>query len=103
MYDQNYYLPNTANFIFAFISLSLLFSVLIFLISIYLSHHLSGPLYAFELYVEHLLQGRDRVLKLREGDQSKHLERIAADLKEHFDKSNALQVSSKESMQDKKR
>lgn len=76
------------NFIFAFISLSLLFSVCIFAIGIYLSHRLSGPLYAFELYVEDLLKGKDRVLKLRESDQSKHLERIAADLRKHFDKKN---------------
>lgn len=74
----------TVNFVIAFTSLSLLFAVLIFVIGIYLSHKLSGPLYAFELYVEDLLQGSSRVLTLREGDQSKHLEKIASDLREHF-------------------
>lgn len=76
------------NFFLAFISLSLLFAVFIFVIGIYLSHRLSGPLYAFELYVEDLLKGKNRVLKLREGDQSKHLERIAADLRSHFKKNS---------------
>ena len=74
------------HFALAFGSLSILFCLLIFLLSLYLSHKMAGPLYAFELYVEELLSGVNRPLKLREGDQSKHLEKIAEDLRKSFHK-----------------
>ena len=41
-------------------------------------------LYAFEKYVEDLLNGDNRDLKLREGDNFKHFEAVAANLKNHI-------------------
>jgi len=69
------------SYIIVFISLSLTFTLLAFLTGMVLSHKTVGPLYAFELYVEDLLKGEDRIFVLREGDHYKHLEKIANDLR----------------------
>lgn len=70
-----------SNYILVFISLSFLFTIIAFLTGLFLSHKSVGPLYAFEIYIEDLLNGRDRPLNLREGDHYKHLEKIANDLR----------------------
>lgn len=73
-------------FSLAFVCLSLTFSLIVFLVGLVISHKTAGPLYAFELYVEDLLKGNMRKLSLREGDNYKHLEKVADDLKKHFEK-----------------
>jgi signal peptidase II len=73
-------------FSIAYISLTMTFSLIVFLVGLILSHKTAGPLYAFELYVEDLLNGNMRNLSLREGDNYKHLEKVADDLKQHFNK-----------------
>jgi signal peptidase II len=73
-----------SHFALGLTALSVLFCLLIFGLSLYLSHKMAGPLYAFELYVEELLGGGKRRLRLREGDQSRHLVKIADQLHEHF-------------------
>lgn len=75
-----------AMFSIAYVSLTLTFSLIVFLVGLVISHKTAGPLYAFELYVEDLLQGKMRKLSLREGDNYKHLEKVADDLKQHFEK-----------------
>lgn len=81
-------LPNHHSFILgysvSFISLSAFFCVLVFISGLILSQRIVGPLYAFELYVEDLLKGDKRKLKLREGDNFKHLEEVADKLSNHF-------------------
>ena len=73
-------------FSLAYVCLSLTFSLIVFLVGLVISHKTAGPLYAFELYVEDLLKGNMRKLSLREGDNYKHLEKVADDLKKHFEK-----------------
>jgi len=73
-------------FSIAYVSLTLTFSLIVFLVGLVISHKTAGPLYAFELYVEDLLKGKMRKLSLREGDNYKHLEKVADDLKQHFEK-----------------
>lgn len=75
-----------AMFSIAYISLTLTFSLIVFLVGLIISHKTAGPLYAFELYVEDLLNGNMRTLSLREGDNYKHLEKVADDLKQHFER-----------------
>lgn len=53
------------------------FIVTLFLIGRVLSLRTAGPLYAFELFISDLLKGKDRPLKLRAGDEFKHLEELA--------------------------
>jgi signal peptidase II len=72
------------HFFIGYISLSSAFCLCVFILSLYLSHRIAGPLFAFELYVEELLHGGKRRFRLREGDQSKHLVKIADELHQHF-------------------
>jgi signal peptidase II len=72
--------------VYAIISLG--FMVTLFLIGRVLSHRTAGPLYAFELFLEDALKGKDRPLKLRAGDEFHHLQELAevirAKLKSNF-------------------
>lgn len=67
-------------FVFTFIIVSLSFAAVLFLVGRVLSSRIAGPLYAFEKFLEDLSNGRPRRLKLRVGDEFKHLENIAARL-----------------------
>ena len=49
-----------------------------------LSHRSSGPLYAFEQYLDNLIKGRDRKLVLWDSDNYEHLEKVADKLRVHF-------------------
>jgi hypothetical protein len=42
-----------------------------------LSARIAGPLYAFERFLDDLAIGKSRKLKLRAGDEFKHLEQLA--------------------------
>jgi len=70
--------------IYSIIVLIILISV--FLLGLLISHRSSGPLYAFEQYVEKLLDGETQSLSLREGDNYKHLEQLANKLRDHLNK-----------------
>jgi signal peptidase II len=67
-------------------AISLIFTLLAFISGIILSNKSAGPLYAFEKYVEALLRGERKDLKLREGDNYQHLVEVANSLKNHFEK-----------------
>lgn len=66
--------------VYAIISLG--FMVTLFLIGRILSHRTAGPLYAFELFLEDVLHGKDRPLKLRAGDEFHHLQELAEVVRE---------------------
>lgn len=73
-------------FAISYVAITLFFTAISFFLGLLISQRTAGPLYAFEKYVEDLLKGDQRDLKLREGDNYKHLEKIASDLKNHFHK-----------------
>jgi signal peptidase II len=73
-------------FAISYVAITVLFSTISFFAGLLLSQRTSGPLYAFEKYVEDLLNGDQRDLKLREGDNFKHLEDVAKNLKEFIQK-----------------
>jgi signal peptidase II len=57
-----------------------------FLLGKVLSHRTAGPIYAFEKYLNDMLDGKQpKKLKLRAGDEFKHLEELANRLGDHFD------------------
>ncbi|MBA2404558.1 MAG: signal peptidase II [Bdellovibrionales bacterium] len=64
--------------------LTLLFCAMSFIIGLIISHRSSGPLYAFEQYLDNLMKGRDKKLTLRDSDNYKHLEKVADKLRVHF-------------------
>jgi signal peptidase II len=65
------------NFIITHIIVSMIFSIVMFFVGLMLSHKAAGPLYAFERFLEDRLLGIDRSLKLRAGDEFRHLEELA--------------------------
>jgi signal peptidase II len=67
-----------------YLVLTLLFCVMAFISGIIISHRSSGPLYAFEQYLDNLMKGRDKKLVLRDSDNYKHLEKVADKLRVHF-------------------
>lgn len=71
---DNYLTP----FIISFIAVSLGFASALFLVGRRLSARIAGPLYAFERFLDDLVAGKPRQLRLRAGDEFKHLEEIAA-------------------------
>lgn len=68
-------------FVLAIISLSALVCSLSFLTGILMGLRRLGPLYAFDLFVRDISEGKDRELKLREGDHYRHLEATASRIK----------------------
>lgn len=68
------------------------FLIGLFVLGRILSHRIAGPLYAFEKFVEDTLNGKDRELKLRAGDDFKHLEKVAKNLKKKLLKSQNFPV-----------
>lgn len=57
--------------------LSLLFMLVAFIIGVWISHQLMGPIVGFERHVEEIMNGKHKEFKLREGDMFKKLEEIA--------------------------
>lgn len=72
------------SYFYTYLILTLLFCAMSFLTGIIISHRSAGPLYAFEQYLDHLMEGRDRKLNLRDKDHYKHLEQVADKLRVHF-------------------
>lgn len=73
-------------FAISYLAITLFFAAISFIAGLLLSQRTAGPLYAFEKYVEDLLNGDQRELKLREGDNFKHLETVAQNLRNHLKK-----------------
>ena len=66
--------------------LSSIFSLLIFVFGIFLSHHFYGPIYKLNKYVEN--NEWDQNFILREKDQFKELEALIKNLKKEFVEKN---------------
>lgn len=64
-------------FIATYVVISLLFAGLLFLAGRAISQRIAGPLYAFEKYLDDLVAGNPRQLRLRAGDEFKHLEKLS--------------------------
>lgn len=71
---DHYLLPYMITFMFV----SLGFSIILFLTGRVLSQRIAGPLYAFEKFLEDAFNGNHRPLRLRAGDEFKHLEELGA-------------------------
>ncbi len=58
------------------------FLFMLFIIGKMLSHRMAGPIFAFELFLEDVLHGKDRPLRLRAGDDFQHLEELGERVRE---------------------
>lgn len=81
------------SFIITFAIVSFIFSLMLLLLGRRLSHRTVGPVYAFEKFLDDLLEGKIRKLKLRTGDEFPHLQEVAEKLRERFEKINTDQKS----------
>lgn len=90
----------TTSFFYSFFILILVFTMSLFLIARKISHHIAGPVYAFERYLTDLLDEKNSMVhfKLRAGDEFRHLEQSAENFK---DKIEALQNKLKDHSENK--
>ncbi|MEI8347164.1 MAG: signal peptidase II [Pseudomonadota bacterium] len=77
VFSHNFSSQEIFAFSLSFISVSALYMVITFIAGLIISFRSAGPLYAFELFIEDLLKGKNRSLKLRSGDNYRHLEYVA--------------------------
>lgn len=76
----------TQPFLFTFLTLALIFSLILFFVGKVISHRIAGPLYAFERFLKEVLGGKGltnsgAALKLRTNDDFKHLEELAEQIR----------------------
>lgn len=72
-------------FVITFSLIGIMCSMIAFAIGKIISHRIAGPLFAFEKFLSDLMEGKgDRALKLRAGDEFKHLEGLAKKVREQF-------------------
>ncbi|MCM2283059.1 MAG: signal peptidase II [Bdellovibrionaceae bacterium] len=64
-------------FVITYLLVSFGFAVILFLTGRVLSQRIAGPLYAFERFLDDLSAGRPRRLRLRTGDEFRHLEALS--------------------------
>lgn len=76
-------------FILTFIAVSAIFWVLLFIVGLIISHRAAGPVYAFEKFLQDLVEGKTRTLKLRAGDEFPHLEKLAKELADKINRKNS--------------
>jgi len=81
-------------FLYTFLILAATFSMVLFSVGKMISHRIAGPLYAFERFLKEVLEGKGLskqgvALKLRAGDEFKHLEQLAEQIKLQLIKINA--------------
>lgn len=76
---NNQYLMNKflSPFVITYGFICFAFCCILFAVGRIISHRIAGPLYAFEKFLKETLEGKDRGLKLRAGDEFRHLEELA--------------------------
>lgn len=87
--EQRFLIP----FFITFAVIALAFSLTLLILGRIVSHRTAGPLYAFEKFLEDLLSGKDRELKLRAGDEFQHLEELSQKLRQNFKLKGHLTVT----------
>jgi signal peptidase II len=58
-----------------------IFCFILFIVGKLISHRIAGPLYAFEKFLDDVLEGKSRNFKLRVGDEFQHLEEKSEKIK----------------------
>lgn len=71
-------------FVITYAIICLTFCGILFALGKYISHRIAGPLYAFERFLEESLNGSSKPLKLRAGDDFKHLESLSLKISERL-------------------
>lgn len=64
-------------FVYTFSAFTVAFAAFLFMIGRVLSHRVAGPVFAFERFINDVIQGKNRKLKLRKGDEFVQLETLS--------------------------
>lgn len=75
-------------FLVTFSIASIGFSAFLFMIGKQLSHRIAGPVYAFERFINDYIDGNQKNLKLRKGDEFTQLEDLSVTIMEHLKVAN---------------
>lgn len=73
------------SFVIIYSIICTLFCVFLFIFGKIISHRIAGPLYAFERFLDNVLDGKHSELKLRTGDEFKHLEEVSIKIQEKLE------------------
>jgi len=76
------------SFLIIYSIICFLFCVCLFIFGKIISHRIAGPLYAFERFLDNVLDGKHSELKLRTGDEFKHLEEVSIKIQEKLENRN---------------
>lgn len=71
-------------FVITYAIICIAFCTILFAVGKFISHRIAGPVYAFERFLIDNLEGKDRGLKLRSGDEFRHLEELAEKVREEL-------------------
>lgn len=71
-------------FVICYCGTTLCYLVAIFLVAVQLSHRIVGPIKGFENFLNDLLRGHSRNLRLRQGDEFRQFESLAVRFQEFF-------------------
>lgn len=82
-------------FIFSFAAIAGIFMWILFIVGKVISLRVAGPVYAFEKYIEDLIQGHVRPFKLRKSDEFQELNDLSSQIKSHLDASRTERDSLK--------
>lgn len=80
-------------FVITYLVICFTFCALLFAVGRLISHRIAGPLFAFEKFLDDALNGSDRNLKLRAGDEFRHLEELAKEVQRRLQKMRAQDIS----------
>jgi signal peptidase II len=83
---DNHFLMNKflVPYVITFVIICVAFCAILFAVGRLISHRIAGPLYAFERYLGEILDGKPSKLKLRTGDEFRHLEELAVKVQERL-------------------
>lgn len=93
-YNPNLIAKFTKPFLFTFLTLAVIFSIILFSVGKLISHRIAGPIYAFERFLNDILDGKGLTrpgpaLKLRTNDDFKNLEQLAEEVRAKLLKINS--------------
>lgn len=71
-------------FVLLILGLGFSFSLLIYILGGVFSHRIAGPIYAFERFLRDTLRGKRPGFRMRQSDEFRHLEPLAAEISEKF-------------------
>lgn len=71
-------------FVVTYAIICIAFCGILFAVGRLISHRIAGPVFAFEKFLIDTFEGKDRGLKLRSGDEFKHLEELAEKVRQEL-------------------